>query len=426
MVVREHNNLERPEKKEIGISEYELTVKNKSSTLSEEITISLFDFSKDWKRDNGDLQKLEEKAFGENLQSSSGELRKFLVERSTIAVVARDAKGHVIGIAYGMAWPFVEKEPEDPKSEGGEKEAFEELPALMEKAIGRRTPGEKMFYVHDTAVLPEYQKQGIGSNMTKVLFDKAKERGFEVFVYHAMVNSGSSSMFKKSVGGTDVKIYENWYDTSDPTCLGMANLCDKQEFEGLRRLSIQPIAQTKGYNCGPFVLGLQLAQHGLNGVSMEEIEKIANTTQKYGTFPEDMVATVEKLGFKAEVKQNATLEDLMKKIDEEKPVVVICTLHYLPMPNPMEPPEKLWYAWQDTARHFASRSKILKKMLRPFEDVHYLLLVGYDKENLTFVDVAQGREKTMPKDEFEGRWFGKLGKEKPKILYNHWMMTVSS
>jgi GNAT superfamily N-acetyltransferase/predicted double-glycine peptidase len=404
-----------------------ISVRNNSSHLVEEIYASVFDFSRDWSRDAKDIVRLEKESFPEKVQSSSDEINEMLADKSAIVVVARNEKGRIIGMIYAIGWPYVENENEVPKANGGEKEAFEEMPSLVNQAIGREVPKEKMLYVHSIAVHSDYKRHGVGTYIANAALSIAREKGFEIFVGHAMVETKSAKMFENGLGARRIRDddYKNWYATKYSTRPFVVDLSKRDELQALRRTSFPVMAQTNGYNCGPTALKLMLDHQGLN-VGLEQIEKLANTTKKDGTFPEDIAATVEKLGLKAEVKHNATIEDLIRKSDEGSPAIVLCTLHYLPTPDFVELPEKLWYAWQDNVRHLTSQSRTLEKVFKPFEDVHYLIVAGHGEKNLKFVDVSQGKEKMIPKGEFEQRWFGTMNKDGQKIRYDHWMMTIGS
>lgn len=191
------------------------------------------------------------------------------------------------------------------------------------------------------------------------------------------------------------------------------------------KLYVPLIAQSNGYDCGPTTLNALLMHYEPGMDRTTGLGALCKTTRKYGTFPEDMVAAAESLGFKVDAYQGATVADLMRKKDEGSPAIVLCTFHYLPVPDSIEIPTRLWYAWQDTLRHATSLSRGLEKAFRPFEDVHYLVLVDYDEKNLVFADVSKGLERRIPKDEFEKRWFGKIDKKRQDTLYRRWMMTVS-
>jgi GNAT superfamily N-acetyltransferase len=121
----------------------------------------------------------------------------------------------------------MEKESEDPKAEGGEKEAFDELPKIVEDHIGKMHPGYKLheentFYVDSIAVLPDFQRKGIGTNLLKRLLSEAREEKYDVLVVHAMVahktvdhkrvETGSAIMFERALGAdAKVKDYDCWY-----------------------------------------------------------------------------------------------------------------------------------------------------------------------------------------------------------------------
>jgi ribosomal protein S18 acetylase RimI-like enzyme/predicted double-glycine peptidase len=406
-----------------------LSAVNKSGEV-EEFAVSKFNYSRDWERDVKDIMKLEQSAFPESIQSEENDIKSMLSDKSSIAVVTRDKEGHIVGMTYAIGWPYIEKEANEwdsPKSEGGEKEAFLEVPKLVGKLIGREMPRDnKTSYVYSISVMPEHQHKHIGTAMAQALMAEAKKAGTEVLVSHSMVGTGSVEVFEKTLGLKRARedAYPDWYETGISTLLLARSLTDGDSLKNVRRPEV--IEQTNGYNCGPTTMKVLLNYHNAEAISIDEIEKIANT-RPLGTFPEDMIRTAKVLGFKVEAKSRATVEELVRKSDEGNPAIVLVTLHYLPLlPDSFDyVPEKLWYGWQDALRKVAHVNKVFDKALSKFEDVHYLLMAGHDEKNLEFVDVSYGKKIKIPKDEFDDRWFGVMGESQPKTLYDHWMMTIS-
>lgn len=222
-----------------GASSSPIKMSVRSETLGvREVVIEPFVFS-EWKNDKKKIMELEKKAFrGENselepLRCSKETIRDILSEDSLIAVVARnDKNGEIIGMTYGVAWRYIEREDDIPKAMGGEMEAFAELPREAENAMGRKIP-EETLYIYSIAVHPDFQRQQIGKNMVKMLVSEAEEKKVSVIVCHALVKTGSASVFRSALGIEGIKDYPDWYTTGVTARLFVKDL--KQVEKSLRR-----------------------------------------------------------------------------------------------------------------------------------------------------------------------------------------------
>lgn len=85
-------------------------------------------------------------------------------------------------------------------------------------------------------------------------------------------------------------------------------------------LNIKPFKQTPGF-CGPACLKLVLSYYGIEKTEME-IAKLLNFDIKKGTPAKDFVEVANKLGFKAEIKDNCSFEDIKKYLNKKIPVIV--------------------------------------------------------------------------------------------------------
>ena len=55
----------------------------------------------------------------------------------------------------------------------------------------------------------------------------------------------------------------------------------------------------------------------------DELMRVLHTTPETGTYPEDIVRVARELGFEAEVKENLTLNEVMKSTQKGNPVIVL-------------------------------------------------------------------------------------------------------
>jgi predicted double-glycine peptidase/GNAT superfamily N-acetyltransferase len=375
------------------------------------ICVSPFDFSRDWKNDKKVIMALEREAYPKELRCTSKEISGRLIDASALAVVARDADGRIIGMASGRYLPSVVREYEDARANGGERESFDELHEVIKGAVGE-VPMEKVFYVDAITVLPDFQKRRVGTNLALGLLSSAKEKGYVVFACHAMTGTGSARLFENELGASKIKDYPRWYGGDDAACLLVKSLSGKT-------LNVPHAAQTMDYNCGPAALQVLLYFYGVHE-SHKALEELCSTTEKHGTFPEGMVSAIETLGFSPESKQDATVDDLIRKIDKGDPAIVLYTLHYLPGLSDEAP--ALWYVWKSISRHYSLSSSELKDAFRYFEESHYSLIIGYDDKDFVLMDIATGMEERCPKDEFNRMWHGKVGSQ----TFNKWMLSMSA
>jgi ribosomal protein S18 acetylase RimI-like enzyme len=80
--------------------------------------------------------------------------------------------------------------------------------------------GEKIIYLQNLAILPNYQGKGIGYKLLKEFIRSAKEKGFETLIGHFRPN-GSLALIKK-FGAKEVKQCHNWEGSTE--CFVMCEL----------------------------------------------------------------------------------------------------------------------------------------------------------------------------------------------------------
>ena len=108
------------------------------------------------------------------------------------------------------------------------------------------------------------------------------------------------------------------------------------------------------------------------------INDLKNETQTTpaGTTPERLVNVCIKHSLKAEFHENMTIEDLKKNIDKKLPVLISLQIKR----QPFNDIKKIW------------------------SKGHYVVVVGYDKNNIYFADPRFPYTMYLDKDELNDRW----------------------
>jgi len=146
--------------------------------------------------------------------------------------------------------------------------------------------------------------------------------------------------------------------------------------------------QSTEYSCGASALQAVLSYWGKD-IDEEELMKLLHTTPETGTYPEDIVKTVQELGFEAIVKENLTIGDLEDFTEKGNPAIV------------------LGQAW-------ISQEESKKAVTNDWEDGHYIVILGVDKDYVYLEDpfVRMGKG-FMPREKFEEHWHN-VGGRTPK------------
>ncbi len=132
--------------------------------------------------------------------------------------------------------------------------------------------------------------------------------------------------------------------------------------------------------CGPASLKMVLNYYGLEK-SEEELFKMCGTNEKLGTSAENIKKAVEKLGFKVEIKNHSTFEDIQYWLGKKVPVIV---------------------DWFTRGRTDCDDSDIA--------DGHYSVVVGLDNEYIYLQDPELRNIRKLKKEDFMTVWFDFKGK----------------
>jgi len=153
--------------------------------------------------------------------------------------------------------------------------------------------------------------------------------------------------------------------------------------------------QSTEYSCGASALQAVMSYWGKN-LDEEDLMTLLHTTPETGTYPDDIVRVALLLGFKAEVKENLTLEDIEQATAQGIPVIVL---------------GQAWRSRQDSAASVAE----------DWANGHYFIVLAIDKDYVYFEDpyVRMGKG-FMPRETFEQHWHQVMGgdlEKAPKLIH---------
>ncbi len=143
-------------------------------------------------------------------------------------------------------------------------------------------------------------------------------------------------------------------------------------------LDVQPFQETLGMAyCGPGVLKIILNYYGGPDYTEDQLATILKTTQTHGTWGKDLKTGAEEIGFKAELKDEATFEDIEEWLKKGVPPIVN------------------WFTPGRTDYH--------ADLLYP--EGHYSVVSGLDEKYIYLQDPEIGGMRKIPRDTFMGIWF---------------------
>jgi len=144
-------------------------------------------------------------------------------------------------------------------------------------------------------------------------------------------------------------------------------------------LNVPDTRQGTDYSCGASSLQAVLMYWG-EEYSETELMEMLHTSPEQGTHPDDIVRVSKELGYEAELRENLTLEDLERSIQEGVPVIVD------------------GQAWRDG-------EDLKKPWSEVWESGHYMVVVGFDGDKVCFEDPSLlGSKGVMTRQEFLDRW----------------------
>ncbi|MCY3414312.1 MAG: C39 family peptidase [Candidatus Heimdallarchaeota archaeon] len=157
-----------------------------------------------------------------------------------------------------------------------------------------------------------------------------------------------------------------------------------------RILNIPMVRQSTNYTCGVAALQSVLKFYGFDEREDKLAEKL-NATLEGGTPRWNITAYAEKLGISVKEKQLMTIEELEQNIQDSHPTIITIQ------------------AWAGESNPDWSNR---------WEDGHYVVCIGYDEENLYFMDPSTlGNYTYIPKSELLSRWHDIDQNEEKVIQY---------
>lgn len=161
-------------------------------------------------------------------------------------------------------------------------------------------------------------------------------------------------------------------------------------------IPLHSLRQTFDFDCGAKALQALLAYYGEELREDQLLEELEADEQD-GVRPEAMVAVARSHGFEVQAGPDWTLEEVKRRVSEGNPVIV------------------LLQAWAD-------REQSLEDWRADWDDGHYAIVIGYDKDVLLFEDPASFHRTWLEADEFLARWHDKHPVGGEKLL--RWAMVL--
>jgi ABC-type bacteriocin/lantibiotic exporter with double-glycine peptidase domain len=160
-------------------------------------------------------------------------------------------------------------------------------------------------------------------------------------------------------------------------------------------IKLKPYHQAKEGFCGPVVLKIVMDYFGVPA-SEEELAKLANTDERWGTSIDGMAAAAKHFGFDVFYKEDATIEELKEYVLEKNVPVIV-----------------RWF----------------------FEDEgHYSIVVDVTEKNIVMVDPLHKifrviKKRVMPIEKFSKAWFDLAESERreslPREIVRNFMMVLT-
>ena len=145
-------------------------------------------------------------------------------------------------------------------------------------------------------------------------------------------------------------------------------------------LEVKPFQETlHGGYCGPASLKMVLDYYGVEKTEAE-VAKECGRDSVLGTDDKSIKKAAEGYGFKVEIHNEASFEDIQHWLDKKVPVIV---------------------DWFTRGRSDYDDSEV--------PDGHYSVVVGLDDENIYLQDPEIGKMRTLDRDDFMRVWFDFTG-----------------
>jgi predicted double-glycine peptidase len=148
-----------------------------------------------------------------------------------------------------------------------------------------------------------------------------------------------------------------------------------------KMLPLKPFQETLNAGmCGPASLKIVLSYYGVEKTE-QELGELCGTGSDLGTNDQGLKRVAEQLGFRVEIKNESTFEDIEYWLDKKVPVIV---------------------NWFTRGRMDYTDSDV--------PDGHYSVVVGLDDTYIYLQDPEIGTMRTIERDDFMTVWFDFTGK----------------
>lgn len=139
---------------------------------------------------------------------------------------------------------------------------------------------------------------------------------------------------------------------------------------------VPDVMQSQTYSCGAGSFKAVLGYYGVSSFESDLIT-LLNTTPAHGTYPWDMVNAAKKLGFSAEWRENATLDEVQASLEKGVPVII-------------------------DGQRYQDANKTREDT---WDTGHYMVIFGLDNSTVYLEDPALlGSRLAVPRDTFLSLW----------------------
>ena len=147
-------------------------------------------------------------------------------------------------------------------------------------------------------------------------------------------------------------------------------------YEGSIKTHVPTVRQEEKFSCGASVVKALFEYFKVSCHSEKQLINLLKTNERDGTRTINIIKICREYGLKTKARYNMTFEELKKYLDSKKPVITCIQ------------------AWGN------------KKKYKDKKSGHYVIAIGYDKDNVYFQDPSTGKGMRgyIPWNELRERW----------------------
>ncbi len=171
--------------------------------------------------------------------------------------------------------------------------------------------------------------------------------------------------------------------------------------EGAIKVPVPAIEQPDDYSCGAAALMSVCSYYGVGPRKLARLKRELQTNPLQGTNYHNMIRYAESLGLEVRSKAAMTTEELDEHLRQGRPV--ICSIQ----------------AYSDDPKVYDDA--------RYNRDGHYVVAIGFDRDNYFFMDPSLRRRRGfLPRAEFVRRWYDNEGTEAEPRIIEHLGIAISA